>query len=554
MNGASGQSMSGHQRAETYLRLQLEAELRTALGFPRYRQPRQPRGPGPLASLARSRRSVNIYRSRATARTLGRARSVQARLTPEQGRSLLQRSASRIWQPVAPRWHRAVFGFWHFRAHVRARLDRSGRDQEPPAESCVYRLTGLATAFASAGAVDEDTAEALVADLRTALAARGLIDQDQLLAAMGSGHSWPGQRAASGPGSLRAIPVGAVTDCETDGRSGRVYLGALVLDANNAELTVQARFSLAAGAASIDMTRRHGRHPLMAIFDACSATDDRGGSYYAHFSGGGGDEDWDGTLHFLPVPPATAQWLDISVPGAAPVRVDLTVPPVSYPVTSTPLAEESLAERYVDGVCVELLQSADVDGLRDGQGADQAAAIAGLLMCGFLTDHTPALRRFAAVARRLRLDLPAPLADVRPQALPAEWLAMLDRWDRDDGPAGVVPLAAMLPELDGARCVITGLRSGPDGTTMQVHARGWPAGSRFRELSLEPFSWAARDDVGGWYTTGEEGGGYSSDGRADMDLRLMPAISPAARSLEVILTGKTGQVSVTVPLDWQEGI
>jgi hypothetical protein len=206
-------------------------------------------------------------------------------------------------------------------------------------------------------------------------------------------------------------------------------------------------------------------------------------------------------------------------------------------------------------VCVELLQSADVDGLTDGEGADQVAAIAGLLMCGVLTDHTPALRRFAAVARRLRLDLPASLADVRPEALPAEWLALQDRGDRDDdGPIGVIPLAAMLPELDGAQCVITGLRSDPDGTTMQVHARGWSAGSRFRALSLEPFSWAARDDVGGWYTTGEEGGGYSSDGRADMDLRLMPSISPAARSLEVILTGKTGRVSVTVPLDWQEGM
>jgi hypothetical protein len=557
MSTAGEQSVPGNERAETYLRLQIETELRTALGFPRYRTPRQRR---PLASarllsgIGRGRRSVNTYRSRATTRALGRTRSARAQSMATQGRGLLQRLVSRIWQPVAPRWHQAVFGFWRFRAHARARLRRFRPEEaSPPADACLERLTGLATAFASAGAVDEDTVESLVADLRTALAARGLIDRDQLLTRMGFGHARQKPGAAPRTGSLRAIPVGAMTECTTDDRVGRVYFGALVIDQNSVELTVRATFSPAAGAASIDMTRRHGRHPLMQIFDASSATDDLGGSSYAHFSGGGSDDEWDGTLHFMPVPPS-ARWLDVTLPGAMPVRVDLTVAPVAYPVTSTPLAADGLAERYVDRVSVELLQSGDVDGLPGGEGGDQAAAVAGLVVCGALTDRAPALRRFATVARRLHLDLPASLAGVRPEALPAEWLAMLDRWDRDDGPTGVVPLTAMLPELDGTQCVITGLRSDQDGARLQVHARGWPAGSRFGAVAVEPFSWSARDDAGCWYTTGEEGGGYTSDGRADMDLRLMPAISPQARSLEIILTGKTSQVSVTIPLDWQEGI
>ncbi len=550
MNAASGQSLSGHQRAETYLRLQAEAELRTALGFPPYRQPRQGR---PLTMFGNSRHGVsNTFRSWTATTAFDRARSARARPAP-MGMSLLQRWASRIWQPAAPAWRRAVFGFWHFRAHFRARLNRSGLEHvPPPAEACVDRLTSLATAFASAGAVDEEVAESLVDDMRTSLAARGLIDPDDLLSGMRFVHQQ--HHPATSTVSVRVIPVGATFDCQTDDRSGRVHLGAMMLDANSAELTVVARFSPAPTANAAAMTRRHGRHPLMATFDACSATDDRGGSYHAHFSGGGSDDEWDGTLHFSPVPPATARWLDVTVPGAAPVRVDLTAAPVSYAVTSTQLAADGLAERYVDGVCVELLQSGPVNGLADDETANKAAAVAGLLGSGVLTDRSPALRRFAAVARRARLDLPASLAGIRAGELPAEWLAIGDRPDRDDAPHGVIALAAMLPELEGARCVVTGIRSDPEDTTLHINAHGWPTAPHFRSVSLEPFTCTARDDVGGWYVTDHMGGGFHSDGRADIDLRLLPAVSPAARSLEIILTGKTGQVSVTVPLDWQEGI
>jgi hypothetical protein len=539
MSAAGGRSVPGHERAETYLRLQVEAELRTALGFPRYKPPT----PHPLLTrIANARRGFR--RRRAVTRAVLRAQS-----RPARGRSLRQGSVSRIWSPVAPAWHRAKFGFWHFRVHVRARLRRARPEQAPPpAEACLDRVTGLATAFASAGAVDEDAAESMVTDLRTALAARSLIDQDDLLRGTRLGRRWGKPPAAARTGPVRAIPVGAISSYESDGKRARIYFVAMVLDAHSADLTIQARFSPA-----ITRHLQIGPHPLHEAFDAFSATDDRGGSYDAHFSGGGGDEDWEGTLHFSPVPPATARWLDVTMPGATPVRVDLTLAPASYPVTSTPLAADGLAERYVDRVSVELLQWGDY-GPADGEAADQAAAIAGLLISGVLTDRSPALRRFAAVARRLRFGLPAALASVQPERLPAEWLAMLDREDGDDGPTGVIALAATLPELDGAQCVITGLRSEADESTMHVHARGWPAEPHWRTLPLEPLTWTARDDVGGWYVTGRDGGSYTSNGRADMDLRLQPPINPAARSLEIILTGRTGQVSVTVPLDWREGL
>ena len=42
-------------------------------------------------------------------------------------------------------------------------------------------------------------------------------------------------------------------------------------------------------------------------------------------------------------------------------------------------------------------------------------------------------------------------------------------------------------------------------------------------------------------------------GHSDLTLRLTPALHPAATSIDVVLTGKSGRVTVTLPLDWQEG-
>jgi hypothetical protein len=37
-------------------------------------------------------------------------------------------------------------------------------------------------------------------------------------------------------------------------------------------------------------------------------------------------------------------------------------------------------------------------------------------------------------------------------------------------------------------------------------------------------------------------------------VNLRPPIDPRARTLQIILTGPDSEASVTVPLDWQEGL
>jgi hypothetical protein len=547
-----GSGVPDHERAETYLRLQAEAELRTALGFPRYKQPR----PGRLRGRARStvhalRRgyrqvaaTLNFSRARAGS---GYARSRTDRLVVRRARRLVR----------AGRWARhprlsfAPLAAYRFRRPARWLRQRFGRQYQPvPARACLDRLTTLAGALASAGVVDEEIAESVLVDVRTALAARSLVDESELLGG-------PVRRPRPGPrahlaqaGPLRAVPVGATADYQEAGGTGRAYLGAMVVGPDSADLTVTARFS----AAAPEPIAMRAQHPIMAALPECTATDDRGGSYHADFSGGGGTEQWDGILHFRPAPPAGVRWLDVTLPGADPIRVDLTIPPAAMATTATSLPAEGAADRYLDSLTTHLLLAGWHQDLASDADPDAVTAAAGLLAAGVLVADSPAIRRLAAAAQRTGLDLPTPLAGVRPARLPADWLSLLARRDSDDGPTGFIPIAAVLPGLDGACCVIAELRSEPRSAMMLVRARGWPMHRHFRLLPGEPFRWTARDDLGGWHMTADEGGSRSSDGRADLRLRLQPAIHPRARTLEIVLTGKTGEVSVTVPLDWREGI
>jgi hypothetical protein len=176
-----------------------------------------------------------------------------------------------------------------------------------------------------------------------------------------------------------------------------------------------------------------------------------------------------------------------------------------------------------------------------------------LLAAGVLATDSASLRRLVAVAAKVGEQLPDGLSLVQPDVLPADWLSLQAAEGREDGPAGMIPVAAVLPEVDGTQCVIAELVSAADGATLYVHCTGWPETRRYRMVSIEQFCWTARDDRGGWYVS-EEGGSSYSNGHAALELRFRPAISPQARRLDITLTGPTTQVTVAVPLHWQDAL
>ena len=137
------------------------------------------------------------------------------------------------------------------------------------------------------------------------------------------------------------------------------------------------------------------------------------------------------------------------------------------------------------------------------------------------------------------------------RGLPAAWVDVLENGRLQDGPRGMAPAAAVLPELDGARFVLAGLRSYPGCAKLAAMAWGnLQLRTSFGYAGDAPWRWSARDDQGRWHVMSPESyrGG---DQHSELRLDVKPPLHPLATSLEVTLTGPSGQVTATVPLDWR---
>jgi hypothetical protein len=540
MAAGDGDADSEAERAETHLRLRAEAELRRALSFPRYRQPRQ-RGPlfGGRSSLAamKTARGSMIFTS---ASAVSSARAIAApgplaglagRATAGSGRSAPE-LAQRLAAALATIRRRTTLRLWRLRAQFS--LPR----RPPRAQECLDGVTRLAVVLASAGAISEQVQADVVGDMRKALAARSLIDQAGLV------HDWQPSRATpQAAGSVFAIPVGRHTDYESHGRRVRAQLGALIVGAACARLTVTARLLPSAAGQEPDDDER------ALDLGHCTAVDDRGTRYHAGFSGGCVNYRWAGTFRFHPSLSTGVRWLDVSLPGAATVRIDMNARGPALPTTSVSLPDGA-AGRYLDKLTLDTLvvrRALEADSTDE---QELVAAASDLLDAGLIAPDSPAVGRLAAAAELLGLELPPRLAGLRADKIPDDWLVLLARWDNQDGPVGTMPLATQLPELEGMRCLITGIESERESASVQVHVRGWSQPVHHGMVRAEWLHWTGRDDGGCLYVAEESHVGSDEDG-ADVTLLLRPAIRPRARTLTINLTGRTGQVGVTVPLDWR---
>src|SRR5262249_52817821 len=153
----------------------------------------------------------------------------------------------------------------------------------------------------------------------------------------------------------------------------------------------------------------------------------------------------------------------------------------------------SAADRFLDAQTLELLRSAHAHMAWSPDEQDDEPTLfwiaSHLLAAGVLTTSSPSLRRLAAVAERKGERLPAQLSMIQPGVLPAGWLSLQAADGREDGPAGMIPVAAVLPEVDGTRCVIAELTSEAAGATLQVHCEGWPEPRRHGMVRIEQFWW-----------------------------------------------------------------
>jgi hypothetical protein len=182
-----------------------------------------------------------------------------------------------------------------------------------------------------------------------------------------------------------------------------------------------------------------------------------------------------------------------------------------------------------------------------------AEVVTALEAVGALEPARTAVGRLVTLAGRLGVDIPRALtaaAPPDPVELPEAWRDVLANDRRRDGPRGVAPAAAVLPELDGARFVLAGLRSDENGADLHVMAWGSRIVPHYFDDSIRAWSWWARDDRGRWHVA-DIRSSSASDQHAELTLRLTPPLHPEATSLEVTVTGRSGQATVTIPLDWR---
>ena len=555
--------MTAAERAETYLRLMAESELRRALASPQHEAP-EPSGLPPSVLRSAVRLSGPLLPPvRSAARVSG---PVLGSLWPAARTAASAARQATIGRAAGPVLWRAL----RARQMLRSPPSHRGRFAEPPAQAGLDRVRLVAGALVRAGVVGDDAAQAMLDSLTDALVIRGKLTPGGLYWPAGAASWGPGSRWPSSPpplpgGAVRAVPLGTALPLGPGGDLGEASLLALVLAPDRAVLTAATRLAQPA------VARRPERWPSAPLpLGPLVATDEHGVQYQAGHTAQSAHGRWSVAFELTPVPPAGTRRLDITGPTIKdPIRVDVTRTPGPGSAAGPDPTEAdsarpdpdptgrgglpagaSPAERPLDALAERLLADvargygpgdAPLSGLTEVVGALQA-------MAG-LTADSAALSLLAALAGRLGIDFPAGLRPLtRPVELPEPWASVLDQRGANDGPDRSAAVAAVLPEVDGARFALAGLDSAADSATLRVVAWGWQPSPR-PGLDGERFSWWARDDRGRWHLARERGAHYGG-GQVDLLVEFGPALHPDARALEIIVRGPSSHAVVTVPLRW----
>ena len=435
---------------------------------------------------------------------------------------------------------------------------------QPPVEVGLHRVSAVLSALRQVGMLSPATVARLGAEFADALAVRGLHDP-RGLASPAPAHPAPASPGgATGTGALDietavqpgrgaprgrylAVPVGAVIPAEWDGHHGEVHVMALVLAPDRAAIITSFVSSWRQAAAAV---RGPGTsQPSFPPFGGSGVTDDQGRRYGLTLEIAETGWHETGVLALSAVPPPGTRWLEMPVSAGQSIRIDLTgaqVIRVRYEHHPAP----PLGELLLRAVAETMLGGGQLVGMSATLLASGLAEVADALTAvRVLAPDSPAASHLAALCARRAIEVRGPWADrARATGLPRPWVSVLSGSRRVDGPQGTSAAAAVLPEIDGARFVLAGLSSWERHATLLVFAWGWsPRPREFRPQ--QPFSWWARDDADRWHV-----GRVAMHDAAPGTFRveLTPPLHPAARSLDIVLTGRDGRVTATLPLAWPE--
>lgn len=435
-----------------------------------------------------------------------------------------------------------------------AGLRMAMRPQTGSALEYVGRVRYVGMALAAVGALDEAVAEAIAGDFETAVAIRSREGRGNLVPHRIRPRTRGSQATATGTaGSVWAGQIGQMLRLRSEDMTADLWLLSLIRTATQTAFSVTGRI------------HRLGPRGSFGGFQGISAVDHQGRTYYVHYSGGVGvDQTVDGRLDLHPELPSGVPWVEFYVDShqGAILRVDLTAGPTAGPVTVEPTGTFDAAGRLLDAVAEGLLvrpPSPDVI----FESPDEL--VAGLEAAGALPPRSLAASRLAALCQQAGLDaggrLAAELAaGERPAAeLPESWTSVLAYLGRRHRPAvkpGIAPVTVVLPELNGIRFALAGLRSGAESTLLTVVGAGLPemaSGGSFGLHWYPWLPWSIRDSGGQWHVT--ELRAYESYGSeyTTLRLQLVPPLARSVTRLEVVVPGRGARVRASVPVDWMDG-
>jgi len=422
------------------------------------------------------------------------------------------------------------------------------RSPDAPFVVMPVALAQAAWALTAVGALDPDTAEAVLADAELALAARRFASAR--LPFRSGQRTPPASAAEPRDAPDRYVPAGLMILFHDQTVSGELDL------MSYAHTAAGARLVAAWQTRDLLTSRRRGPPPI----DEFTVTDDRGNRYDLLLDPKGRSHPTC-DLQLRPDPPPDIRWLEVTAPGEKAVRVDLEgradlpAPVVSDRDLS---AGEHLLNRIADRLLAMVAEFPPqvTPGPLANLAAGLGVTVAALEAAEVLSPFSPVPGQLAALCASLGARGHGITAAPAPD-LPEPWLSMLSHYHRrkpDTAPAGdgFAAVAAALPELDGLRLVLLGLHHCDGDTWMNTLACGQLPARQPGPLRMDkafPLSVWVRDDAGRWHVA-QPVSWSEHAGEATLTLRLAPPLTRPSDWIEVRAAWQSAEVRATVPLRW----
>jgi hypothetical protein len=432
------------------------------------------------------------------------------------------------------------------------------------AESALWRVVRAGRILVAAGALDRDFLDCFAGELFSAFTVRSRIQLSwyrsrgvlPAVFAPESGRVLPPGRVSW---AVRVTPIGQTLRVASGRAPSALHFMSLVRTGGGAVITVVMRVHWPSDWPGTDLEIT-GAGPHHLPYAQLWAMDDRGTRYAVRFEGGSGrvgTAAWRGVARLSPVPRPGTRWLDLVGDGTRLIRLPLrpwaargrqATPPVTEPVAILP------GERLLMVEAERILASGDARG--PVQGPDPGEIITVLTEAGAIAADSPVPGQLAALCQRLGAAGHG-ITVLAAEQIPALWASVLAQRGAPV-PAGgrelFAPLAAILPEVDGAQFALAGLSTAAGESHLHVVSSDMPqVTGRFDHNWTAGFSWWLRDDAGNWHMATTDEQLTAGDGTQAFWLRLTPPLAAVPDAAEVVVTGPATRVRATIPISLSPG-